>query len=307
MSFVELYDLLSNKLLKMTKLCLMDDINEGLGSALKLQDSSTFGFGFAFAGKEQFKDFHLSTQGRTYISCWTTEPDAMAMWLLYSKEKNAIRVKTTSSKLKKSLDEHFKKNIHLAHINSDEGTFQLDTPPVLEPVSYVDFEEVSNKIKIKYKAFYDELGNHDHTMFKENGLPNELQEILNRKTIEATSGALLKDKAYSHENEMRACFTGCLRNSLTAEEWEKNKGSDDARYVFSTATCHYPNTKDLPSIVKVPVEHNFIDEICFDPRMPEYMIQAYLEILQVNSKAVSVGQSKAFGYKLDSFDYSLDF
>lgn len=304
MSFVELYELISKSSLKMSKLSLMDDINEGLGSALKLQESLIFGWGLT--KKEKFESYHAGTKGRTYISCWTVEPEAMAMWLLYSKDKSAIRVKTCREKLESHLKKYFEKNIHMAHINSPEGTFQLDRAPVLEPVIYIDFRELSKKVKDKHKVYHQELINHDYLRFREDGLPKELNQIIDSNVISEKCGSLIKDKAYSHENEIRASFTGCLRNSLSVEEWEKNKDSDDPKYVFSTATSHFPDSSELPDVVSVPVDSGFIDEVCFDPRMPDYVVKTYSEILQLAERDIKIVESQAFGYTPSHYDFSID-
>lgn len=304
MSFFELYDLLINNKLKMSKLELMDDINEGLGSALKLQESMAFGWDLR--DKEKFKNFHSGSKGRTYITCWTEIPEAISMWLLYSKDQSSIRVKTSLEKLKNCMENYFKNNFITKHINSPEGTFQLDNVPIVKAVEYAAFEDISNKIKRKHYDYIQELEKHDHTKFIENGLPKELEEISSKKVITVENGALLKDIAYSHENEIRATFTACLRNGLPAEEWERNKNSDDPRYVFGTATCHYPESNELANIVYVPIGHDFIEEICFDPRMPSYKINVYLETLGIEEKGINVATSNSFGYKPDNFDFSIE-
>jgi len=304
MSFFELYEMLINRNLKMSKLELMEDINEGLGNALKFQESMSFGWNLK--DKKGFRDFHNRSKGRTYISCWTKEPEAMAMWLLYSKDQSAIRVKTSLEKLKFCMDKFFKDNFITEHINSPEGTLQLDSYPTVETVSYVSFEEISNNLKSKHTEYIDELRNHDHTKFIENGLPKELEEIVDKKIIPENNGALLKDKAYSHENEIRATFTACLRNGLTTEEWENNKNSDDPRFIFGTATCHYPESKELSNTINVSIDYDFIEEICFDPRMPNYKIKVLIDALRIKEKNIKVVESNAFGYKPDSFDFSIE-
>lgn len=304
MTFYELYEMVINGKLKMSKLELMEDINEGLGNALKLQESMSFGWDLK--DKKGFEAFHNRSKGRTYISCWTEEPEAMAMWLLYSKDQSAIRVKTTLGKLKGCMDNFFKANFITEHIASPEGTLQLDRYPAVEAVRYVSFEEVSEGIKSKHIEYIEELKKHDHTKFIKNGLPKNLKEIAEKQIIPENNGALLKDKAYSHENEIRATFTTCLRNSLPAEEWEMNKYSDDPKYVFGTATCHYPESKKLSNVVNVPVDHDFIEEVCFDQRLPSYKMNVFVEALRLQEKNIKIVESNAFGYKPDNFDFSIE-
>jgi hypothetical protein len=300
MSFFEIYEMIVNRKLKMSKLSLMDDINEGIGSALKLQDSIIFGSSL-IEDKVAFKKFHEDTMARTYISSWTQVPEAMSMWLLYSKDESSFRVKTNIEKLRICLNSFYTNNS--ISINFPEGRFMLDSPPCVEPVKYVVFEEVSKNIKKKSKHYLAELMKHDYTKFEADGIPKELSNIMNHNVISEKSGELLKDIAYSHENEIRASFTACFRSSLTTDEWEKNKNSDNSQYIFSTILCDYSNFEKLNDVVYIPINQDFVEEICFDPRMPSYKIKIFSEILGLEEKQINIVKSNSFGYKPNRFDF----
>ena len=98
MSFFELYELLTNKRLKMTKLKLMEDLNEGFAYSLNDLLPRTFNPVF-FTSSNMNKETYNLVRESKFITCWTKEKESMAMWLLYSKDFKSIRIKTSKEKL----------------------------------------------------------------------------------------------------------------------------------------------------------------------------------------------------------------
>lgn len=302
-SFFEIYELLIKSRLKVSRLSLMSDKNEGLGDVLKFQESIAYSRNIR--KQEKFIEFHEGIKGRTYISSWTSEPDLMAMWLLYSQDSSAIRIKTTQEKLKKTLDDFWKSNYWTKHLDSKEGTIQIDDIATVDDVDCISFEEISNAIKEKYKKYYKII--EDNIRKSEAFLPSsEIQEHMQKKVIESSFGILLKDKAYSHEKEVRAFFSTCLRNKVTREEYKELILKDNISAIFGTATSYYPTPDKLPNIIKIPIAHDFIEGICFDPRMPTYKKDVYLDLFFPYLKAIEIEESFVFGYKPEKHKFSVD-
>ncbi len=302
-SFFELYELLTKSQLKMSRLSLMSDKNEGLGDVLKFQES--IAYSWDIRKQEKFIEFHEGVKGRTYISSWTSEPDLMAMWLLYSQDSSAVRIKTKQKKLKKSLHDFWENNHWTKHIDSKEGTIQLDNIATVDNVDYISFEEISNSIKEKYNQYYKMI--EDNVKKSGSFLPSaEIQEHMKKTVIEYNFGTLLKDKAYSHEKEVRAFFSVCLRNNITREEYQELVLQDNMSAIFGTATSDYPTPDKLPNIIKIPIASDFIESICFDPRMPTYKKDVYLDLFSPYLQAIEIEESFVFGYKPEKHKFSVD-
>lgn len=288
----------------MTKLFLMDDRNEGIGSVLESQDSLTFGHGVR--DKQGFTDSHERSRFTTFISCWTESPEEMSMWLLYSKDFSAIRVATTKEKLESATLSFWKENFWRNHLDSPEGTLQTDCPPVVDSVKYESFERVSQLIREKWERRRVELSRPGSIDTESKLLSASLSDIYHESVVTPGDGILLKDRSYSHEKEYRATLKCCLRNGLAAEEWrKKEKSSDEMRYVFGTATCAYPESDVMPDILQLSVADDFIDEICFDPRMESYRKDVFSEVLGINSRKIQIAESSVFGYMPDVYDFSV--
>lgn len=301
----ELHNLLSESKLKFARLMLMDDLNEGLGSVLSFQESFTYGW--SLQRKEKIKEHHDHIRGSTYISSWTLEPDLMAMWLLYSKRHDSIRIKTTKEKLEQAVKQYADENFWTMHIESPAGTIQLPRFPEIKPVNYVSFEEISQQIKNKYEKYVSacvELVENNSDTCKED-LHKNIRAVEQARVINHEQASFLKDACFSHEKEIRASITICLRNDLPASEWKNSENHEKTNFIFGTATHHYPPPSELPDIIHVTIPIDFIDAICFDPRAPDYISSEQEKIIRRACPNIVVEKSGAFGYKPDNFDFSL--
>lgn len=114
-------------------------------------------------------------------------------------------------------------------------------------------------------------------------------------------GNFLKDHAYSHEGEYRALFTAHVRNTLSLPEFEKLPET------MGKAWCH-PLMGDVrrdnsPMVFSVEVSSNFIEEICFDPRMPDYRRIEMLRML--GNIDIPEVRSDAFGCMVKDRDLTI--
>lgn len=292
MNFFELYSLLVHRELKFSKLRLMQDKNEGLGEVIRMQ-STEFGFPLRNS-RERINEYHSEVLERTYLSCWTSTPDAMAMWLLYSPDFSAIRVRTTSKKLHDALQRCASFDYVPARA-AEIGSLVPRLPTVGE-VKYADFRslhQASKESLVVYYRLVKEFVTAQPTTGefpRVNAIPEEL-----------ALGCFLKDSAFEHESEVRATFLGHVRNSMSAAEFDNlpNSMGKDMGYPLLDTT-----TKDnSPPVYNVSIENGFIEEICFDPRMPKYRKDEILRML--GTLDVPVVSSNAFGYILADNDLTI--
>lgn len=298
MDLFELYELAVKTKLKFTKLRLMSDKNEGLGEILKRQAGA---WGFQLRNdRARLKEAHEDLRERLYISCWTGEPDAMAMWLLYSKTHSAFRVKTNSNKLYDVLSAG-ESDLFFQHYRLDPGC-AVPMLPELKPVEYVDFKHVHQKSRASLEAFDLKVTS---ALLKNEAGAGELDRLIrDQDTVhieELKQGYHLKDVAYEHENEVRATFELRIRNGMSLEEFRQLPRT--IPNVLGSPMLDVASRGNSPEVFNLSVPPDFIEEICFDPRMPEYKQTIVREMLGRDDIAFTT--TNVFGYLMDEVDLTI--
>jgi len=306
-SFFELYDLIVNKKLKYTKLSLMDDKNEGLGIAI---GEATKLYNILESSHEGITKKHFEKLNTNYISCWTKEKDLIAMWLLYSKNKDYIRIKTSKEKLEKYTNLYTENAFFMKNYQSKEGTIQTLFPNCsIDEIKYIDFEDLIENIKQANDSYKKECAK----IFINNSLTKDIQTKLYSKASEErdniTKEALFfKDKAYQHEKEIRSTFEVNVRNNISYEEFLKLKKEDELKdkghYLYKTISTPEP-LESLPSVIHIEIADDFIEEICFDPRTPTFQKNIYIQALKLKENDEKITTSNIFGVKSENLDLNL--
>lgn len=282
LSFFDLYKILNEKKLRFRKLAKMTDKNEGLGEVLSLhEDLQLVGY---ISDEKNVREQHDYTLESNFICCWTKTSESIAIWSLYSEENCGIRIKTSLRKLNLSLM-NFSGNNYAYDFHPDikQGQ-QVTIRTNLNDVEYVDFYELKEKIRQRFLDF--KLGNiKDWHEFQKN-------------SIIGHNGWRFKDEAYSHEQEIRALISLGIRNSVTKEKWRENM---PINLPFDS-----PSPGTLSDDIYVDVDDNFLEEICFDPRCPQFKREVFENIIDIHN--VKIVESKAFGYapNIESFALKTD-
>lgn len=150
-SFYEIYELIINKKLRMSKVSTFEDRNEGIGEIISLQENvmSLYSFGTQDSVLEQ----HKRVIYNNYLSCWTQQSDTVAMWSLYSKDNSSFRIKTTCGKLLKAIL-NVKNSICIKNFNANIDTRRLvSTGCYLGNVEYVDFFNLRKNLHEKFEEY----------------------------------------------------------------------------------------------------------------------------------------------------------
>jgi len=191
LNFFDLFNLVKDKQIRFTKLHKLDDKNEGLGKILRsLELSPVFP-----TNLESLKNTEYPiTKHSTYVSCWTTVPDNIAMWTIYSPNKSGIRIKTTVSKLYAAIN-NYKKDY------SKIEDFQPNQIDVFKMV-YEDLKKLKNDIESKVKMTSADMreatgkSTADALRAKSKPMRKHLQDpILDNDSLK------YKDENYFHEEE----------------------------------------------------------------------------------------------------------
>ena len=254
MSFFELYKLAKHNKLKFSRLALMDDTNEGFAMVLSRKKGNNL-------------KLHKVLKNSHFISCWTQEKDSMAMWLLYSRNRDAIRVKTTDKKLKKHADKYC-----VSHYHKDTKSLEVGT--IFSP----SFSSKTNFVN--YRSYSDVAAQVQRDGWK--------SVILD--------SCMIKDEVYKFENEVRSCIHLQKRNDISSQEIDVYHKRNTIAKILNDGTAEELDDCN-DSVIYIDVESDFIEEICFDPRMQEYQVDIYKEILGIPKSKIK--STNIFSSKMD--------
>jgi len=302
-SFYDAYDILIKKRLRLSKLSTFSDKNEGVGSILRGQDYSLFRL--FYLKNEDIKKTYNNAQQNNYVSCWTQESDMIAMWAIYSEDKTSIRISTTVEKLHQIFQTIFEK-MHWRRLSQQEIIReQTSNHYAIEEVDYVDFIELRDSIRNKCQEYDKKLSSlskeHDD-FYNSDRYFEESNKFLDSQIIKK-DGMFLKDRAYFHECEVRAVlYTGIT----TQEKMDKWLNQDSSSFSISDHTpIEYTGEDELPNYIYADLPCDFIEDICFDPRMPQYKRKIFEEMF--SHLVSSISESKAFGKILEQEDFESDY
>jgi hypothetical protein len=296
----DLYEMAGRRRLRLSKFATFEDRNEGVGSILEMQDSTTFRQKYIDAA--EIEKEHALARENHYATCWTTEPDSIAMWSLYSSDRSGIRVSTTAGKLCSVLEQCMKERSWLNHLEKPGTRVPIAWNYRLNPVKYVNYFNLRDAIRARFKAFDQTASDKaradpgylsDPAKFRADYMKFQDQRVVDG------GGLFLKDDAFSHESEVRGVLYVGVRNELTYEQWRKRNNPLDN--LFEGA-----QVGELETQIFAELPRDFVETICFDPRMPQFKQDVLLNLLPVQDYKVEC--SKAFGYALvqESFSSNYD-
>jgi len=267
-NYFDLYNLLKHKKIRYTKLSVFVDKNEGFGSFLKDLELTELR---QTRKKELFEEYKI-LKATTYVSCWSLEPDIMAMWLLYSQDSSSFRIETTQEKFKLIKDDY---NLSGDVIPERFASTYLKNIEM----KYRDLIKAKKQIENKNRKFTSKL----------NSIPNALPKsqrtwkhysILQEKYKDLIiSGDPLsyKDKAYTYEKE--------IRSVMQLEPVDE----DTHDYLYSG----YFDLEEFPDNIYLKLPENFIKNICIDPRCPRFKKIVYTEFIKEYD--IPIVESDVFG------------
>lgn len=308
--FVDIYgffDFVQNRRLRLSRVDRFEDVNEAIGLLLWQMYFKLGPCGSAVRGhwstKEEAREYHINQQKLLYMTCWSRDSDSISLWTQYSIDRSAIRIATTVAKLRMCVNRYML-SFFLEHLDNESLDEHLILPAEgsLERVIYIDIEKTINDIKWRAEAEkrVKRIWPESHLTTR----PKDRETIFDR--TKERNFWKFKDKAYSYENEVRAVIRlGSLFDPKQyrdlyiklLDEWKK---SPDLQYLPLTVTDP-DDFSLLQTNLYLPVDSDFVSDICLDPRMPEYK-RRYIEEI-AGSIDIPVVKSKAFGYLVEDQDY----
>lgn len=299
-SLFDLYEISVRRRLRLSKFSTFEDRNEGVGNILVLQDSTMFRQKYINAA--EIDKEHALTRENHYATCWTTEPDSIAMWSLYSPDRSSIRVSTTAGKLCSVLLGCLEKLSWDNHLDKHGTRVPIAWNCQVDPVKYLNYFSLRDAIRERFRAF-DEAATSkasaDPTYLSDPSKFRADYSSFQAQRVVDGDGLFLKDDAFSHERQVRAVLHAGVRNELTLEEWRRRDNAFDNLFEWARAG-------ELVDYIFAELSQNFLESICFDPRMPQFKQDVLAELLP--AKNYTVERSRAFGYALaqESFASNYD-
>lgn len=298
-----------------------EDKNEGI-ERLLLQLEMTSpddGCGMGWSDPKSARSEHDSLKRSHFISCWSANPESVAMWSLYSPDYCSVRVSTSIDKLCLVVEELLRKYCVSRIKESDLGKrVVVAVAGRIAPVTYVSLSQIASRVTRRAKARI-KLSN----SYKSKGQsmpainftdPKYWQREQQRKFVELQTSCSLKDVSFQHESEVRLsvrigeeyCRESVFRLHKILNELQLPDSSDPYRSaLYRTALKSdlnywgFVKQPDVPAREFVTCPADLIDSVAIDPRCPPHkaaFMQAWFE-----QHGVSVVQSTCFGYLPASF------
>ncbi len=293
--FFELIESAKLGRLRVASVATFEDSNDLLGSGLlekfgplalpfPILDSDIEGL--AFGNKPE----HI------FVSSWTKTRDSIAMWELYSPNLNSIQVAVSWKRIATAFS---------AYCDAHRPAPSREMPPRSPglflfalrdgPCEYLDFGSVFCRILESIRSSRDTVltAIEDKELFQ-----TRLDKL--RKEVEKIIGNdshLMKDAAYSHEQEHRFSFIAFERNDKSVEEIEKSRllpliePGLDAAPLASTG-----------GQIFIDFDWSCVEQVLLDPRLPDWKIDSQRKIL--GELGLDATKSRAYDFRPDGWRHS---
>ena len=299
-SMFDLFDLISQRRLRLAKFSTFEDKNEGVGSIIKMQDAPVVRQNYL--ARESIEKNHAMVRENHYATCWSTEPEKIAMWSLYSDDKSSLRVATTFGQLRDALRQCNEDNSWIKVAAEPGSKKRITWYFSVESVEYVDYFHLRDRVRDRYRTFRQltkDKGGKDPEYFKPGGGFFEDYRVFRQQPpVVGENGIFQKDSAYEHEHEVRGVIFSGIRNDLTETAW---RARDDP---FSDL-YDWAEPGHLDDFMYAEIPANFIDSACFDPRMPRYKRDVFEALFP--SLVGRFVDSRAFGYAFCQESFASDY
>lgn len=287
------------------------DKNEGVDRLLAQLEASgpnSCG-GMGWFDEKSVRVAHDDIKRSHFISCWSKNPESVAMWSLYSPDFCSVRVSTQIGKLQVAVENLLEK-YSIRHIQ-EEDRGKLVVAAVsgrIAPVSYVSLQSISARITRRLKSrvrLVERYARKGQPMPKINEVSSRYwQREQQRKFNELHLTCSLKDSSFGHEAEVRL--------AVRLGEEPCGSGIFDEQIWLDPSHQYHHLLKDhirfwgfvrktpLPEREFVACPSDLVDSVALDPRCPAHKA-AFMKKWFLDH-GVPVAQSTCFGYLPDTFE-----
>ncbi|HDL5698623.1 TPA: hypothetical protein PXE99_000403 [Mannheimia haemolytica] len=285
MSMYEFYELYVNNRLKLSQIFIQNDKNDGIESIF-----NQVLFAYYNWTRDIEKTFERTRKSR-YITCWSKSKDSMAIWLLYSKNNESIRVMTTKRKLENVLNKYSENiSMYTQWERPNDNIVSIEGMQRVRDVMYKDIRaELStlNDEFISLKKQIEIINKEDQEKYI-NEFTKTFQSFYDKLNKKYKFDEFIKDSSFSFENEVRGEIHLAIKNDkyTSKEDWIRKTEESLAAPISDDLNGI------LPPVTYASVPNDFIEEICFDPRMENYKKTVLMSLLKIDSSLIA--ESKIF-------------
>lgn len=288
-----------------------EDKNEGV-ERLLLQLEATSpnsGCGMGWTDQKSARIEHESLKRSYFISCWSSNPESVAMWSLYSPDYCSVRISTSIGKLVSVVEELLSKYCISRIKKTDLGErVVVAVSGRIAPVTYVSLSHIAARVSRRAKA---RIALSDRYRRKGQQMPtvkfsdsNYWRREQQRRFVELQTSCSLKDVSFQHEQEIRLAVRlgeEHCRPSLF-EEQELLHPSHPHSSVLKSMLNFWGFVRQvgIPEREFVTCPKDLIESVALDPRCPPH--KAAFMKYWFEEHGIPVVQSTCFGYLPASFD-----
>jgi hypothetical protein len=260
--FIELLELATAGKLRVSSSAMFSDVNELVGQLLALLGDASF-HPLSDNGMQRKVEAHQKSKEAFFVSSWTKTKDSIAMWELYSPQKQSVQIGVRQSKIKKAFDRFSNESsFALGHKSNPNDGRVLFYPPIAGNCEYVNYSQMLDLVKEKYSKMESELEKFE---VGSAAFSQRFSELNKERLLDVGKAVLFKDEAYSYENEYRFSLRAVTRNDRDYEECRK-----DPFFILTDSHLRSVNASDVGSNIFIPFESDQIDEVWLDGRIPSW-------------------------------------
>ena len=288
-----------------------NDKNEGLDRLLRQLEAELPGGGCGGMGWSDAKTArreHDKVKRSHYVSCWSRNPESVAMWSLYSPDHCSIRISTTASKLLPAVEVLVEK-YSIAHLTTANlgSRVVAATEARIEPVTYASLPNISLRIArraLARKRLSERYIKNGRKMPDINEVdPRYWQREDQRRLRELQSTCRLKDSSFSHEAEVRLSVRvgeeHCTESMFDEKRWLNPDHQFHSLIREHLRSWGWVNTVETPEREFVECLPGLIDTVAIDPRCPSHKARFMTDWFR--ERKIQVVNSTCFGYLPESF------
>lgn len=271
-----------------------EDSNDGIGQLLSSLFSTwpNAGCGVKWKNQEDLTSALDSNNNSSFVSCWSKNPESVAMWSLYSKDNCSVRIETTIGKLV-NLCENIASEYNFGHFDNlkDGDSTCFIASAEIHAIKYRDLFSIASKIKRRVKARkrLEDRMKRNHEDVHKLGIPQSSKRDEFVDGLSSYDLRHLKDISFKHEEEIRV-YIPIIESKLDQHFLDVIRKNNHEVNKRDKPFNHI--NKKLPERLFVNSPDDFIVSIAVDPRAPEHkksFIENYFHKLDI-----SITQSKCF-------------
>lgn len=309
MDFFSVAAMIRNQTMMFTRADMFEDKNEGVERILSQLSISSprSGCGMGWKDNATARLAHQDVQRSHYVSCWSKNPDSVAMWSLYSSDRASIRISVKLSKLISVVDNLLNKYSIADLDNSNVGKILVGSVAgKVFPVKYISLFHLSKIVQRRARALakidkrYESMGIDSPLSGKSR---KAFQRRLNQRR-ELREIGRLKDISFKHEEEIRLIVRlgeeMCTKSVVDYSYYADPLHEYHLAYVGDMEAWGYVKNTDIPPREFVCCPSDLIETVAIDPRCPQHKSDFMRSWFDEHK--IKVVKSNCFGYIPDELE-----